>query len=305
MDKIYHAGERKIQQMFGEEQIANRNGRIIKNKIVKGAFNFIEKQPIAIVSSTDKAGNIWTSLLVGQPGFLRINDEVSLNINCKMLRSARADIFYENIKANPQIGMLFIELATRGRYRVNGQAAISDDGIEISVHEAYPNCPKYIQRRVITFPDLEQVAKIRQSEGTNLEESEKVWICHADTFFVGSTNKGGRMDASHRGGVKGFVEILKDGTLKIPDYIGNSMYNTLGNFLENPNAGLVFVDFQKGNTLQLTGKAKLLFDQNTPTQVKPTIETGRYWLFRTEQWIRVDNHHQANWEFIDFSPFNP
>ncbi len=113
------------------------------------------------------------------------------------------------------------------------------------------------------------------------------------------------MDASHRGGAKGFVEILENGTLKIPDYKGNSMYNTLGNFLLNPRAGLLFIDFQAGITLQLSGTASLLFNQSAGEDLQKTTGTGRYWLFETKEWILTEQHHQADWEFIDFSPFNP
>lgn len=113
------------------------------------------------------------------------------------------------------------------------------------------------------------------------------------------------MDASHRGGNPGFVEILDDGTLKIPDYQGNSMYNTLGNIAQNPHTGILLIDFQKGETLQLTGSAELLFGQQTDYERQKTTGTGRYWLFKTQQWIHTRNHHQVAWEFLDYSPFNP
>ena len=65
------------------------------------------------------------------------------------------------------------------------------------------------------------------------------------------------VDVSHRGGRPGFVK-LDGNTLTIPDFPGNNAYNTLGNFLINPKAGLVFPDFETGDLLMLTGKVELL-----------------------------------------------
>ena len=66
------------------------------------------------------------------------------------------------------------------------------------------------------------------------------------------------MNASHRGGPPGFVEVVDDRTLRIPDYVGNSMLNTLGNLTVNPHAGLVVLDFGPNRTLQLTRRAEIL-----------------------------------------------
>ena len=143
------------------------------------------------------------------------------------------------------------------------------------------------------------------SGGHILGDDQINWIRSADTFFVASSGPDNRLDVSHRGGNQGFVDVLSDGTLKVPDYQGNSMYNTFGNFVTNPNAGIVFVDFEKGATLQLTGKAELLFDQTSDDDLEKTTGTGRFFLFHPEEWIQTDHHHDVNWEFVDYSPFNP
>ena len=58
---------------------------------------------------------------------------------------------------------------------------------------------------------------------------------------------------SHRGGKPGFVGVQGD-TLAIPDFRGNRFYNTLGNLLGDPRAGLLFVDFASGDILQIQGR---------------------------------------------------
>ena len=81
------------------------------------------------------------------------------------------------------------------------------------------------------------------------------------------------------------------------------MFNTLGNLVVNPHAGLVFLDFVRSRTLQLTGKVVIqwhLDDANDPTG-----GTCRYWDLRIDRWIETDLPRSLNWEFLDFSPHNP
>ncbi len=305
MDEIFHSGELKIQEITGEREGAKMNRGVISNTVFPGAVHFIEKQPLVVVSSKDDHGQVWASVLVGEPGLSSVPDTKTLLINLPHLRSTREDIFFENITRNPEVGTLFIEPATRRRYRINGRAGSIPDGIGIQVQEAYPNCPKYIQRRVVTFPETEKQKGLLITMGVSLGEDERKWIGSADTFFVGSSSEDGRMDVSHRGGNPGFIQFLEDGSLKIPDYSGNSLYNTLGNFHQNPNGGLTFLDYNSGACLQLTGRVTFLFDQQRPEDMERTTGTGRYWLFKIEKWQRIDNHHHATWEFSEYSPFNP
>lgn len=305
MAEVYHSGEREIQHIIGEVPIADRNGAIITDTIKKGAINFIEKQPMAIVSSKSNEGEVWTSLLIGNYGFTKVPNLNAIVFNKTGISSNAADIFYTNIQYHNQIGSLFIELDTRRRFRINGTCQLQDSQIEVTIKEAYPNCPKYIQRRVVSLPEHFEKTISNTVEGTELTDTEKNWIENADTFFVGSTSIEGKLDASHRGGNPNFVEVLRDSTLKIPDYSGNSLYNTFGNIVQNPNVGLVFIDFEKGQTLQLTGKATLLFNQQTEADLIKTKGTGRYWLFNTLRWIHTINHHKVDWKFLEYSPFNP
>ena len=301
----FHSGEREIQQKADEVQMALINGGIIADAIMAGAINFIEKQPMAIVSSRTIKGQIWTSLLIGDFGFIKVLNPQIIIFEKELTRSSQQDIFFQNISTTPAMGCLVIELASRRRYRVNGNCQENNQNLELHIEEAYPNCPKYIQKRVISLPDYFKKIDTFVTKGEKLGTSEKNWIRHADTFFIGSQSNMGKLDASHRGGNVGFITILEDGRLKIPDYKGNSMYNTWGNIAQNANVGLLFIDFLKGETLQLTGTAELLFNQHSELENQQTKGTGRFLLFNTEQWIHTENHHSVDWTFIEYSPFNP
>jgi len=290
---------------LGVEDSAKNISRMITNQIIKGAIPFIERQTISIVSSLDTDGNVWISLLVGDFGFTKVVHPSEIYFDTSKIRSVASDIFYNNIKNVPKIGTLFIELATRRRIRINGDVSLTKEKITIDVAESYPNCPKYIQQREIEASEFHNQLTSERIIGSKLTAAQKDWIQHADTLFVGSAGLDGKLDASHRGGPKGFVEIIEDGVLRIPDYQGNNLYNTLGNLTENPKGGLLFIDFQNKRTLQLTGEVSIALDQNNQEELEKSTGTGRFWYFKINKWIETKNHHSIDWNFISYSPFNP
>lgn len=306
MGSKFHSGELGIQEKFGELQTADRVGRMIGNSIIPGASAFLENQHSVVVSSIDMEANIWVSFLVGNTGLAKVNPNLkSLSFDRSKIASPTTDIFYSNITENKEVGVIFIELGSRRRYRVNGMLRTFGTTMELAIEEAYPNCPKYIQRRLAKSSTETQKANAVITKGTELQAGHLEWIKKADTLFVGTRSDDRKLDASHRGGNPGFVEVLEDGTLKIPDYQGNMMYNSLGNIAQNNKAGLLFLDFEQKRTLQLSGEAKLLFDQTSKTDHIKTTGTGRYWLFSPKAWIQTNDHHGIDWEYLDASPFNP
>ncbi|NAS32060.1 pyridoxamine 5'-phosphate oxidase [Flavobacteriaceae bacterium R38] len=305
METIFHQGELEVQKLTGEGHIATMiaQGGMMKSYIPTGYQDFIESQTLVFVTSKDENNALWVSMVSGEAGIFSIKDSQLLNIHLHKLHTSQKDILFENIITNKEIGLICIDLSTRKRVRVNGIVSISGNILSIHVEQSYSNCPKYIQRR----KPQETTLKKSNSVAFNLSgltSEMKNWIQNADTFFVGSAYKN-NFDTSHRGGLPGFIEILDDHSLKIPDYQGNSLFNTLGNFKANPNAGLLFIDFNQNNILQLSGKASLLFDQKEENDITRTGGTGRYWIFTIEKIIETQHHNSVEWEFIDNSPFNP
>ena len=200
------------------------------------------------------------------------------------------------------MGVLFLELPTRRRLRVNGVLSTEPHNkVVLSVAEAYPNCPKYIQRWQ-PGPDLKKVVSTQIETGNIMTEMITNWISSADTFFVTSALPGGAVDVSHRGGSPGFV-VLRGDVLRIPDYPGNSMFGTLGNFAANPRAGLAFVDFVNNRQLQLTGDVRL--DLEGSAKTSDTGGTGRWWEFTPRQWVISYFNKATDWVLTDRSSFNP
>ena len=304
----FHEGELLVQQRAGETAKGEQNGRIIADSIVKGAFKFIEQQSMVILGSLDEP-NVWASVLLGHPGFITVADPQTVEFNLKRAFVNPSDRLWKNIERENRIGMLVIELTSRRRLRINGAIAfITPNKLQLQVAESYPNCPKYIQRRHLSFNiDASPRPSLKSQSGQILTTRQEKLIRSADTFFVASFHSSRGVDVSHRGGNPGFIQIstvshINDRQiLRIPDYSGNGMFNTLGNLAINPRAGLVFIDFQHSRSLQLVGKANILWDIE---DLEQKSGTKRYWDFKIEQWLQTDLP-QFNCEFLDYSPHHP
>lgn len=300
----FHEGELQVQERVGVLREGAQNGVVIQDSIIKGALRYINQQPMAVLGSLDQEQNVWASIFVGTPGFMQAEDERKVTFDLSTMVDNPHDPFWNNIQKNPQVGLLAIELASRRRLRINGKIGrISDNVLNLNVEESYPNCPQYIQRRHITTSEQGATDTPQSSEnGSVLGSAQRAIISKSDTFFVASVHPERGVDASHRGGNPGFVRIVNDRTLRIPDYPGNSMFNTLGNFTSNPRAGLIFVDFERNRTLQLTGRVKILYNVDGGEQ--ETGGTNRYWDFHIDRWLENSPSSQTTWEFLDYSPHN-
>ena len=294
----FHAGELVLQAATGVTDEAAHLGRAITRRISSNASDFIGRQQLAIVATLDASARVVCSAVVGEPGAFEVVDPVTLAVDCRT--GIVGDALGDRTGEGAPIGILFIEVGTRRRYRVNG-TAIATDGTQllIRVAEAYPNCPKYIQRRALRLTD-DRAALPEIREGIGLGPEEQRLVASADTFFVASAGPDGKLDASHRGGRPGFVRVDGD-RLWIPDYAGNNMYNTLGNIAVNPVAGLLFIDFDTGDTLQLSGLAEIDLDARD----NDTGGTNRAWTYTATSWRRSRLDARLHSTMLEMSPHNP
>lgn len=299
----FHDGELAVQARAGETAIAARTGRIIQDSLPPSAFGFIGRQRLVVLSTVDRHDRPWVSLVSGHPGFLQATDESTMILDFDQAWLHSGDPLWTNLEHSHRFGMLLIDFSTRRRFRVNGTAQLGQSEIRLTVREAFGNCPKYIQRREATG-DLEIPASIGETRtGEELHVGQQERIRAADTLFVGSLSPVGDADASHRGGQSGFVQVLDARTLRIPDYPGNGMFQTFGNFELHPGAGILFPSFAGEPQLQLIGEAEVRWDLADPAGL--TGGTQRFWDFYVKGVIETPIPLGEGWEFLDYSPFNP
>lgn len=258
----FHAGERAVQNQLGvRESIEPWAHKLVRPWLPEDHQAFYAGLPFLVVAARDRDGRPWPSILTGRPGFCRSPHEGSLVVDS---RPAVGDALEDAFQVGADVGILGIELHSRRRNRLNGRVAqSSESAFEIRVDQAFGNCPQHIREREWTA--VAPSADPWRAAYTSLPEHARQWIESADTFFIASGYRGEGdhpaygMDASHRGGERGFVRMADERTLVFPDYAGNNLFNTVGNLLVDPRAGLLFVDFEQGNLLQLTGRASVDF----------------------------------------------
>ena len=271
----FHSGEVGVQTRLGVASIGARVARGIGDRLSERALDFLCDQRLAIVAGSDERGSLWASALRGGPGFLRGLGGGALEIAAGFPPGDPL----EHVFALPApVGVLAIDLEQRKRLRVNGTGSRRADGraLRVAPSEVFFNCPKYIHPRALP-PAPGDVVRA----GDALEPAQRDWIARADTFFVATAHAEHGADASHRGGEPGFVRVLDARTLEWPDYEGNAMFQTLGNLAVDPRAGLVFVDFASGATLQLSGRAQIVW------------EPERAVRFAVERWVERPARAQA------------
>jgi uncharacterized protein len=256
-DAGFHAGELAVQQRAGVRQEAERLTRMLGPAELSGGIaGFLAERTFLVITGHDRSGLLWTSPLLGPPGFLEVRSEVELAVHAAI---PAGDPLHK-IAAGQQVGMTAVEFATRRRVRINGTLTAASDLLTIEVEQAYGNCPQYIQQRLLepSRDSGHDLAAARHAAA--LGEGDAQLVRSADTFFLGTVNPERGADASHRGGAAGFVRL--DGTSRLwwPDYQGNNLFNSLGNLAIDPEAALLFFNFRDGRALQLSGTADVEWD---------------------------------------------
>jgi uncharacterized protein len=84
-----------------------------------------------------------------------------------------------------------------------------------------------------------------------IDPESRAFIERMDMFFLATADAAGQPQCSYKGGDPGFVRVLDDRTIAFPNYDGNGMYLSMGNLLENPQVGLLFIDFVSARPLRL------------------------------------------------------
>lgn len=97
--------------------------------------------------------------------------------------------------------------------------------------------------------------------GTELDSHSRDFIARSPLLCIGTANAQGRADVSPRGDRPGFVQVLDDNWLYIPDRPGNNRLDTMTNIIENPNVGLLFMVPGFNDTLRVNGKAYITGDE--------------------------------------------
>ncbi|MEW2569824.1 pyridoxamine 5'-phosphate oxidase family protein [Streptomyces sp. NPDC047070] len=292
-----HPGEQAVQQR-AEEGGPGWGSPMFGPEIPHGFHPFLRAQQMLIVGAADDAGAVWSTIVTGPPGFAQPVDSRTLDIHGL---PAPGDPLHHAFDGERAVGVLALHPQTQRRIRANGVARREGDGLRMTTGQVFGNCPKYLQKRVIT-ESADATPPGGARTGKELSDGQRRWIEQADTFFIASHTAEHGADASHRGGMPGFVTVAGPRTLRWPDYTGNQFYMTLGNLHLAPECGLLFLDWERGHTLQLTGTGRIDWDPRSAAAYPGALRVVE---FDIDSVVEIDNASPLRWELQDYSRFNP
>ena len=116
------------------------------------------------------------------------------------------------------------------------------------------------------------------------------FISDQEMVFLATSNSQGECDSSFRAGPKGFIKVLDNYTLIFPEFKGNGVMASLGNIYENPQIGLMFIDFFTSSIgLHVNGKAEIITEKEASKFVNPIDKAiaekdGKH---KTKLWVKI------------------
>lgn len=96
------------------------------------------------------------------------------------------------------------------------------------------------------------------------------FIAERDSIYLGTASAAGQPYIQHRGGPKGFLQVLDERTLAFEDFEGNRQYISIGNLAENPRAFLFLMDYAGQRRIKLWGTARV--EAGPPRRILFSIE---------------------------------
>ena len=101
----------------------------------------------------------------------------------------------------------------------------------------------------------------------HIDDHCRAWIERCPFVTIASANASGQMDVSPKGDPAGFVKVLDQKTLAIPDRLGNHRGDTFMNVLENPRISLMFIIPKRREVVRVSGSAQVVMDPDLLTSM--------------------------------------
>jgi PPOX class probable FMN-dependent enzyme len=146
---------------------------------------------------------------------------------------------------------------------------------------------------------------------SRLDEHCRRFLALSPMLFISSANSAGQCDVSPKGDAPGFVHILSETCLAIPDRLGNRRADTMLNILENPQVGLLFLIPGMPETMRVNGSAMLYTDASLldslamhgkRPQVAIVVETREVYLHCGRSLLRSGLWDAQTWPRLEALP---
>ncbi|KAF8976825.1 hypothetical protein BGZ46_007920 [Entomortierella lignicola] len=298
----WHSGERKVQDLMHVRETVQDLSANARPFLTTQMQEFVPGLNYFFIGTLDDQGRPWVSMITGPKGFLKSSDNKHLEIKVPVSlhidehTHTPFDPIFSNLVRGETFkngkymwGGVALDFSNRRRNKMNGvlypnDLVIADETsgelhLRLTVEQSIGNCPKYITIRELkpsfrTEISAQGASVAYASNGghsSELCDQEIAIIRQADCLFISSRfinedlpDQVSGMDCNHRGGNPGFVRLVEDGkSLVFPDYSGNRFFNTLGNITNDERVGILFISFETGDLLHITGRAKILIGKES------------------------------------------
>ena len=169
-----------------------------------------------------------------------------------------------------------------------------------------------MRREVTTVDDLREIVGqpnhyVANKVGTRLSTAQQDWLAHSPLGFVATTDADGRVDVSPKGDPPGFVHVIDETTIAIPERPGNKRVDGFLNVLQRPHVGTLFLIPGRGDTLRINGRATVLrdadyFDAMTVQGKRPIlaleIAVEEVFFHCAKAFLRSDAWKSGSWNPI-------
>ncbi|KAF7117914.1 hypothetical protein CNMCM5793_007245 [Aspergillus hiratsukae] len=262
----WHDGERKMHTLL---QVPFTDNPTVPY-LYPGAAFMVQRSPLMALGTIDQEGRPWATVWGGEAGFAAPTSRSTVDINTPV------DSRYD------PVAELLLGDSTNKNLASAEIPAKPVSGLAIDLENPM---------------NLAEIAKVKEKEEwraclcssreVSLPPAAVELLNRVDSLFVASIHGTADMDINVRGGPPGFVRLASNGpsgsVFVYPEYSGNRLYQTLGNFQTTPLAGYVFPDFDTGNALYVTGRTQVLIGKDAAAllprsnlAVKVTVTSARY-----------------------------
>ncbi len=255
----FHAGEAQLQAESGIDtaEFDAAVDQPFRPELNGSEERFINKRTFSVAASIDELFRPWASPLIGASSHLFVvENPTTVRVTPRRIDG---DPLFDNLTIHESMGVLYINPAIRRRAKSLGKGTLEANGsITYRMHRMFGLCPKYIFKREHQVADTDVRDGQLPTSSSVLNKTDRIQLGDADTAFLASHSNNHGTDPTHRGGPPGFIKVVNDTTIEMPDYIGNGMFQTLGNLVLDDRIGFTTLDFETGRLLQLTGRGSVL-----------------------------------------------
>lgn len=252
MDHVIHDVE-TLESVVGRQPLAAMMKSIAE--LDDHCSLILEHTTAAVMAHLDHKGVIRIEAVGGKAGFARPEgvDHLAFEVPARAVVGSAA-------------ALIFLTPGWRESLRVNGRI----DATGLAVEEAFVHCGKAMIRSAfwsppdVTSPAIATpvgaVAGDEDGGSERIDDAQRAFLSTAPFAVIGSCDRDGRADASPKGDPPGFLRVLDDHTIALPDRPGNRRTDTFHNLLERPAVTLLAMTPGDNRVIEIRGRARLSVD---------------------------------------------